>query len=365
MGAQCHASEIGSGSGGENVSQSYKLASDHTNLVSFVGTIITAMLGVLGMSALTSSRILPVLGAPIGVLVWFIFLMLFITPARMWGGAASGVTMAIEQVSTSLEFSIPGEPASRRFALAAVIRINNSGPPTSLTGWTALVMRGDQTVEIGPSLIQTTFHFAPEIVYGPDDDLIQKCAETPLATGAIVHGVLLCGMGDAAKALLGPDTQIYVQCHDVNNTKRVAVLTMAPATKVRIFPRLGSARPPGTSPRARAIRLSEEIIELVSRYRAESSMRSFSRMENVRRASTEEERTASWERSNREDSQLHDNLRAEYSRRFATDALALVKELSVKGFADERLASNAEHFTNMLVIEDIALRLGALAKQMP
>jgi hypothetical protein len=68
----------------ENMSQSYTAASDHHNLASFIGSIITAILGVIGVSALTTNKTLSALGAGLGLVAWFMFLALFVTPARMW-----------------------------------------------------------------------------------------------------------------------------------------------------------------------------------------------------------------------------------------------------------------------------------------
>jgi hypothetical protein len=67
-----------------NVKRSYKLATDHASLVSFVAPVFTTIVAGAGMSLFTTSKVLTALGAGLGPLIWFAFLMLFVTPSRMW-----------------------------------------------------------------------------------------------------------------------------------------------------------------------------------------------------------------------------------------------------------------------------------------
>ncbi len=68
----------------EDVKQSYRLASDHSNLASFVGSILSGLLGVVGVSAVTPNKLLAALGAGLGLLLWFVVLVIFVTPAKLW-----------------------------------------------------------------------------------------------------------------------------------------------------------------------------------------------------------------------------------------------------------------------------------------
>lgn len=76
---------------GENVKQSVKAASEQTGLASFVILLLSVLLGAAGMSAITTSRIWTALGAPLGLLAWFLVLMLFVTPAKMSRAKGAGV----------------------------------------------------------------------------------------------------------------------------------------------------------------------------------------------------------------------------------------------------------------------------------
>ncbi len=73
----------------ENMKLSYQLASDHGNLASFVGPLLSVLAAVVGIAMVTSNRLLTALGAGLGVVLWFAFLAVFVTPARMWAATKS------------------------------------------------------------------------------------------------------------------------------------------------------------------------------------------------------------------------------------------------------------------------------------
>jgi type IV secretory pathway TrbD component len=89
---------------GENVRQSYKAASDHGNIVAFIGPIIMAIVGVAGTSAFTQNKWIAACGAGFGVVAWFLFLMLFVTPARL----AARRDFIVSAPDVTLEGTYPG-----------------------------------------------------------------------------------------------------------------------------------------------------------------------------------------------------------------------------------------------------------------
>jgi hypothetical protein len=68
-----------------NGQASYRTATEQGSVVSFVAPIVTTILAVVGVSALTENQLLAAIGGvPLGSVLWFGYLMLFVTPGRMW-----------------------------------------------------------------------------------------------------------------------------------------------------------------------------------------------------------------------------------------------------------------------------------------
>jgi hypothetical protein len=72
----------------ENLKQSYDLATKHGGIAGFVAPLLTVILSVAGVSAVTQNRAATAAsGIGVGLVAYFIGLMLLVTPRRMWRDA--------------------------------------------------------------------------------------------------------------------------------------------------------------------------------------------------------------------------------------------------------------------------------------
>jgi hypothetical protein len=177
-----------------------------------------------------------------------------------------GLSLSIEQVVSPLRYRHKGDDR-QLCALLMIVRINNSGAPTSLTGWRASLTPSpeDADVRLRPALIGRDVDFGESVQYDPEDDLMQKTAETPVAQGSIMHGVILC-LGDAAildSLKAGATTSL--SCFDVVGTLYESSFSLTiPEEAPAFFPGLGR----GDSVRARN---KSEQTPVVTVVRKESS----------------------------------------------------------------------------------------------
>src|SRR5439155_16356353 len=90
------------------------------------------------------------------------------------------LSLSIEQLVSPLHFRRKDD--NRQLcALALIVRVNNSGAPTSLTGWRAAAVSNGLETALQPTLIGRDVDFGKDAQYGPGDDVLQKAAETPIA----------------------------------------------------------------------------------------------------------------------------------------------------------------------------------------
>jgi len=68
-----------------NVRKSYELVTRHGGILGFIAPLATVIASTIGVSALTASRVTTALGGiGVGLLLYFVAVMLFVTPAMMW-----------------------------------------------------------------------------------------------------------------------------------------------------------------------------------------------------------------------------------------------------------------------------------------
>lgn len=147
--------------------------------------------------------------------------VLFPANEAIKGRHPEGVTIEIENAVSPLQFqSAVGQPT--RWMLAIFLRVNNSGTATALSRWQAFVTRDGVKTEMQPVIIRVNVPIANGGTYGPTDDIMQKSANSPITTGAIVWGILLCETDETTAKMLPKGGAIDVSCVDVRNVPHKA-----------------------------------------------------------------------------------------------------------------------------------------------
>lgn len=122
------------------------------------------------------------------------------------------VALDISQITRAFELKqLNGEPLT---AIALTVSVRNAGAPTCLVHWHVWIKNYMMILHELP-LMLTDSAFS----YGPQDDLIYKTAETPIAQGAVTHGIILCFLDKVGKAFHGPGAVVTVQCCDVTDDR--------------------------------------------------------------------------------------------------------------------------------------------------
>jgi hypothetical protein len=82
-----------------NIGESYDIATKHGGVVGFVAPIATVIVSIVGASALTQNVVATaVAGIGGGLLIYFGFVMLFVTPPRTWRKLQDIPTPKLEEI---------------------------------------------------------------------------------------------------------------------------------------------------------------------------------------------------------------------------------------------------------------------------
>jgi len=131
-----------------------------------------------------------------------------------------GVTLEIESVAAPVRIAGPTTDSPKRWTIPLFVRINNSGAPTSLSGWQATIVRNGVDAQLQPVTIANNAPLATGGTFGPSDDIMLKSVNSPVATGAIVRGVLLCETDEATARAPRVGASFRVSCVDVRGVAR-------------------------------------------------------------------------------------------------------------------------------------------------